>query len=213
MIVGLFPLNVVLFPQSQLPLHIYEPRYRQLVKESLASSSVFGVNLVEQSHLHPVGCTARIVSVTQEYEDGRMDIMVEGEERYMLNGLREGDKPYFVADVEVLQDDDEPVDTALVARCSSLYNEIVDIVYGAAGSHFDPATFPGSTPSFLLAPKSGLNVDQKQHMLELTSENGRLELLLDHLTEIVPTIRQAEVVQKIIASDGYFPPSSKDKDL
>lgn len=210
MTLGLFPLNVVLFPQSQLPLHIFEPRYRQLVKECLASGSVFGVNLVEKSHLYPVGCTARIVSVTQEYEDGRMDIIVEGVERYTLEGIQEGDKPFFVANVDPLPDEEEPLDTSLVAKCASLYNEIVDIVYGAAGPHFDPAAFHGITPSFLLAPKSGLNADQKQHMLELTSENGRLEMLYDHLTEIVPTIRQAEVVQKIIASDGYFPPSKKE---
>lgn len=210
MTLGLFPLNVVLFPQSQLPLHIFEPRYRQLIKECLASGSVFGVNLVEKSHLYPVGCTARIVSVTQEYEDGRMDIIVEGVDRYTLEGIQEGDRPFFVATVELMVDEAEPLDTALVAKCSSLYNEIVDIVYGAAGSRFDPASFHGITPSFLLAPKSGLNADQKQHMLELTSENGRLEMLYDHLIEIVPTIRQAEMVQKIIASDGYFPPSKKE---
>ncbi|CAN5407326.1 hypothetical protein BH10BAC6_BH10BAC6_18570 [soil metagenome] len=210
MTIGLFPLNVVLFPQSQLPLHIFEPRYRQLIKECLASGSVFGANLVEKSHLYPVGCTARIVSVTQEYEDGRMDIIVEGVERYTLEGIQEGDRPFFIATVELMTDDVEPLDTALVAKCASLYNEIVDIVYGAAAPRFDPAAFHGDTPSFLLAPKSGLNADQKQHMLELTSENGRLEMLYDHLIEIVPTIRQAEVVQKIIASDGYFPPSKKE---
>lgn len=208
MLLGLFPLNLVLFPQSQVPLHIFEPRYRALISECMTEGKVFGVNLVEQGHLYPIGCAARVTSLTQQYEDGRMDVMVEGVQRFRLLGVKEDDAPYVVGEVEFLDDEDAPVDTNLIARCADLYNQIVELVYGTSARLFDTKGTSTSAPSFYMAPKSGLNTDQKQHLIEMDSENARLEYLYDHLAEIVPTVRQAELVQRVIASDGYFPPTA-----
>ncbi|RPI66236.1 MAG: hypothetical protein EHM43_11705, partial [Ignavibacteriae bacterium] len=102
---GLFPLNLVLFPNTRIPLHIFEPRYRTLITESLERGSEFGINLVERGHLHPVGCTARVVQITQQFPDGRMDVLVEGIRRYRLLDVRDDVQPYAVGDVELIEDD------------------------------------------------------------------------------------------------------------
>ncbi len=203
--IGLFPLNLVLFPGAQVPLHVYETRYKALIVECLAGGEIFGINLVEQGHMFPIGCAARVAAVTQKYEDGRMDIIAEGTHRYRLLGIREDDKPYAIGETEDVLDDDVPIDSGLVEKCATMYNQIIDLVYGNGGPRFDPSTSFEMMPSFFMAPKSGLSTDQKQRLLETVTENDRLELILDHLNDIVPTVRQAELVQRVIRSDGYFP--------
>ncbi|MDZ4745631.1 MAG: LON peptidase substrate-binding domain-containing protein [bacterium] len=205
MTLGLFPLNIVLFPGAQVPLHVYETRYKALVNECLTGGGMFGINLVEQGHMFPIGCAARVAEITQKYDDGRMDIIAEGTHRYRLLGIREDDKPYAIGETEDIVDDIEPIDSGLVEKCADMYNQIIDLVYGDAGPRFDPLASFEMMPSFFMAPKSGLSTDQKQRLLESVTENDRLELILDHLNDIVPTVRQAELVQRVIRSDGYFP--------
>ena len=205
MTLGLFPLNLVLFPGTQVPLHIFEPRYRTLIRECREGGSEFGINLVDHGHLHPVGCFASVADVTEEFDDGRMDVIVEGTGRYRVLDVNETSRPYVVGEVEPVEDDNVPVDPTLVADCTELYNQIIDLVYGADEDTLDPEDLGDRSPAFLMAPKSGLTSEQKQHLLELTSENQRLEVLRDHLAEIVPTVRKAELVQRIVKSDGYLP--------
>lgn len=202
---GLFPLNLVLFPHTRIPLHIFEPRYRTLVHQCMHEGSVFGVNLVEKGHLHQVGCTAKIVEITQEYEDGRMDIVIEGVDRFHLEALQDGEAPYFVGEAEIIEDADEPHDLMLVKRVAELYDQIIEIVYGSEGPQFERIASEQADPSFTMAPKCGLSLSQKQQLLELTSENSRLEVLLAHLEHLLPSIREAHVVQRIVRSDGYLP--------
>ena len=200
---GLFPLNLVLFPSVRVPLHIFEPRYKELMNECLERGSEFGINLVDDGHMHSIGCAARVVSVAERYPDGRLDVIVEGTRRYRLLELTNDDHPYATGEIESLEDDDVPVDTVLVDRCLEKYNAIVHIVYGATGPRLTPDEL-GSWPSFDMAPKSGLSTDQKQQLLEASSENARLELLHDHLEELLPMIVKAEHVQRVVQSDGYL---------
>lgn len=202
---GLFPLNLVLFPNTRLPLHIFEPRYRTLITECLERGSEFGINLVERGHLHPVGCTARVVQITQQFPDGRMDVLVEGIRRYRLLDVRDDVQPYAVGDVELIEDDNTPIDPILLADCVDLYNQIIDLVYGGNVAPVDLESLGDFSASFVMAPKSGLTTDQKQSIIEAANENSRLELLRDHLADIVPTIRKAETIQRIVKSDGYLP--------
>lgn len=209
MTIGLFPLNLVLMPWAQIPLHIYEPRYRQLIGECLADGRAFGINLVEGTHMHAVGCAARVTQVTQRYDDGRIDIVVQGSTRYRVLDVRQDVAPYMVGEIETIEDEDVPTDPMLVERCAGSFNAIIDLVYGADGPHFDATARPDASPSFLMAPKSGLDLDQRQRLLDMTSENERLEFLLDHLQEILPTVKKAELTQRIIMNDGYLPPEDR----
>jgi len=200
---GLFPLNLVLFPHAQVPLHIYEPRYKALIGECLEGGKVFGINLVENGHLHPVGCFARVAQVIDKFPDGRLNVIVEGQGRFRLLNVIDNEYPYVVGDVELLEDEEIPVDPALISQCADLYNTIIDLVYGNSQQHIDIEHLDDRSPAFLMAPKCGLNSDQKQKLIETMSENTRLEQLRDHLSDIVPAIKEAETVQRIIRSDGY----------
>ena len=203
MTIGLFPLNLVVFPHTRIPLHIFEPRYKALIQECLERGLEFGINLVEDGHMHPIGCTASIVDVTQRYPDGRMDVVVEGKERFRLLELKSNEHPFAVGEVEVLLDDDVPVDEALTTACLACYNTIVSLVYGPTGPTLVHEEL-GPRPSFEMATKSGLSLEQKQELLEAPSEQVRLELLHKHLQELVPMMKRAESIQRIVQSDGYI---------
>jgi Lon protease-like protein len=86
----LFPLSVVLFPRTDLPLHIFEERYKEMVRDVLESNREFGVVLVLEKGIASVGCTARIHEVDKKYEDGRMDLSTVGFRRFEIQDLDEG---------------------------------------------------------------------------------------------------------------------------
>lgn len=204
MTLGLFPLNLVLFPGVRLPLHVFEPRYQTLVNECLDRGSAFGINLLENARMQLVGCTAHVVSVNHRFPDGRLDVVVEGGKRYRVSTIHDDHSPYVLADTVELVDTPEITDPSLLLQCSTLYNKVIGLVFGNAEYQFDASSVGSSSPAFLMAPKSGLSTKQKQELLELTSENERLSLLLTHLSEVVPSIQQAATMQRIIASDGYL---------
>src|SRR5688500_12004314 len=112
--IGLFPLNIVLFPGSSYPLHIFESRYKLLIRESIDSNNEFGINLVESGRMSDIGCRATVTTVFREYDDGRMDIVVTGTERYTVASYRSDEKIYLVADVEPLLDNEPKPDPQLL---------------------------------------------------------------------------------------------------
>jgi len=200
---GLFPLNLVLFPQVRLPLQIFEPRYKALINGCLERGLEFGINLVEDGHMHPVGCMARVVDVVKRYPDGRLDIVIEGTRRFRLLELVSSEMPFAVGTVEEFPDEQGATDTPLLESVLERYNRIVTLVYGIGAPTFTADQLT-DTPSFELAPKAGLSVQQKQGLLETPSEAARLRMLEDHLNDMLPSIVKAENIQRIIRNDGYM---------
>ncbi len=88
--IGLFPLGLVLLPTEQVPLHIFEPRYRELIEESLEEDVPFGVVYADEDGLRQIGTLATVTEVTERFEDGRLNILVEGGDRFRLLELTEG---------------------------------------------------------------------------------------------------------------------------
>lgn len=203
MTLGLFPLNLVLFPGVRLSLHIFEPRYKALINGCLERGLEFGINYVEEGHLHSVGCVASIVDVVKRYPDGRMDIIVEGMRRYRLLELATSDMPFAVGAIDDYPDSEGAIDTSLLQRVLDRYNRIVTLVYGVGAPTFTVEDL-SPTPSFDLAPKAGLSTQQKQHLLEAQDENARLAILDAHITDMLPSVVRAETVQRVIRNDGYL---------
>ncbi len=211
--IGLFPLGVVLFPGSYLPLHIYEPRYRQLIRECVESQQPFGINLFENGDLHLVGCTAQVHGILRQYSDGRLDIIVVGRRRDVLQSFDDQIKPYIVGTIEYLDDrNDQAIRPELYQTCVRLYNSLVERVFPNADQlKLPPETIPtieSSTPSFFMAQKAGLGLEQKQVVLSLQNENDRLEFLARHLEEMLPQLDRAEEVNRVARNDGYFSPDA-----
>ena len=99
----LFPLEVVLLPGTPLPLHIFEPRYKEMIRECIGNEAPFGVVRALEEGIADIGCTAEIVSVTKEYPDGRMDLIAEGRKRFEVVELNE-ERPFLQAEVLLVPD-------------------------------------------------------------------------------------------------------------
>ncbi|MEK9138891.1 MAG: LON peptidase substrate-binding domain-containing protein [Bacteroidota bacterium] len=200
---SLFPLKVVLFPGSALPLHIFEERYKTLINECIREEGTeFGINLKNDDQLKRVGCSAVVREMMQRYEDGRMDIIVEGRRRYELHSLDEKSAPYAVGRVTFFTNEPYDVDIALADRTARLYNSLIQIVYEEKLPKLLLDALARNV-SYVIAQKSGLTLAQRQDLLEMQSENQRLMKLFDYLMTVLPKLHQLQEVQRIVGNDGY----------
>lgn len=202
-ILPLFPLNVVLFPQSQLHLHIFEDRYKILISECVTYDSFFGINFVHESDIRPVGCTAAVKQVLKRYEDGRMDIIVEGRRRYRLHNMVDAPHPYHCGRISWVEDHAEETDEALRRTAVRLHNEFVRTVFTGMVEQVDPEDIR-KTRSFHLVQKAGMELQQRHTMLAMQSENQRLGFLVRHLESVMPLLSSRKSVKTFARNDGYI---------
>jgi ATP-dependent Lon protease len=206
--IPLFPLSIILLPQSQVPLHIFEERYKNLINECLKNNQPFGINFIEENKLHSIGTRARISEVVRRYPDGKMDIVVEGIDRYQIESVDDttADKVLY-AKITPIDDITETHNAELAGKTIELFNELCDVAYKGTISKLNRAewTQPHKLLSFVIAQKSGLESEQRQALLGITSENERLDILHDYLQKLLPRVRKAEKLNDLIRNDGYIP--------
>jgi len=202
--IGLFPLSIVLFPNSFYNLHIFEERYKKLIKDSLNNDTIFGINFVFNTKMYDVGCTAIVDKVLKEYEDGKIDIMVKGVERYYLEKFIEGERTYYTGDVKTFDDGNEYIDPNLAIECIEQFNEMISNIKIASIGTLSMSNASDKYLSFLIAQKAGFTGLQKQELLEMTSETKRLLFIKSHLKNILPNLKKAEQIDRVIMNDGYF---------
>jgi Lon protease-like protein len=205
--IPVFPLGIVLFPESRVPLHIFEDRYKKLIDQAVKEHSPFGINYVEEDRLHAVGCSARVVEVLERHPDGELDIITEGERRYEVLELEQnGPDQISFATVRWLDDEPEERDTELAGETIELFNELTEVAYKGTIPPLDESIWNAEShfPSFKIAQKSGLEAPQRQALLSVTSENERLSMLHKFLTQLLPKVKEFETVQELIRNDGYI---------
>ena len=187
-ILRLFPLNTVVFPRQQMPLHVFEQRYRQLVREVLEEDGEFGISLIRSGHEvggdaepNTVGCTVRITNA-EELPDGRFNIACEGVRRFRLVELLTPD-PYTRGDVEYFIDSDDTWSDATLEVAKSVseqYTHHLEISLGLQNSwqrSFQFPTDPGSLADYAAGRVDAVPI-VKQEMLEAEQVTRRLELVL-----------------------------------
>ena len=184
----LFPLELVLLPGVPLPLHIFEPRYKEMVAECLEHKKPFGIVRASAEGVADVGCTAEIISVTKKYDDGRMDIMTRGVERFEVLEVNE-ERSFLQAEISMVHDEDDPgqPDAPLVQQAVRLHAEIAKL----AGAELSGPDERASNLSFLLAGSLPLDLDFKQNLLATLSETKRLEAVVGYLQAVLPGLRRA----------------------
>ena len=197
-LIPLFPLDVVLFPGAPLPLHIFEPRYKEMIGECLARHLTFGVVRALDQGLAGVGCTAEIITVVKEYPDGRLDLVTEGRKRFELIGVNQ-DRSFLQA--EVLMIEDEPGTPAQedASRAVQLHFELLAI----AGATQDLSAADPSALSFHLAGSLPLDLDFKQKLLALRSEPQRLSLLITYFETVIPNLQRAARARQTAGGNGH----------
>jgi Lon protease-like protein len=196
---ALFPLNLVLFPGEPLPLHIFEPRYRRMVGECLDRKVPFGVLLTLSDGVARVGCTADILEVTKRYEDGRMDILAVGRQRFRIVNLFNED-PLLEGAVDYLMDEDSLLDPRKRKDLIELYEVCHTLLFSGM-----PRNLEESRPEMISFAISGvLPIDLlwKQQILELRSEAERQDRLLGYLREWAPHLQQVETLRHRTAGNG-----------
>ncbi len=199
--IPLFPLNVVLMPGAPLPLHIFEERYKQMVNECLESKSEFGMVLADESGTRRVGCTAKIVELVERYKDGRMLILVEGSRRFKLNSILSG-KPYYVGEVEYLEEQEEEDVTALAEECIALLERVVEAATeGSVGIEIKP---PYTNLSFAIAGRIEFDLEARQQILELTSEKKRLEKVRELLSAAAERLERERQAREKAQGNGHL---------
>ena len=182
----LFPLDLVLLPGVPLPLHVFEPRYKEMIAECLDEKKPFGVIRASSSGVEDIGCTAEIVEVIKRYDDGRMDILTRGVERFEVLQVHE-ERPFLEAEFTLIEDEPGAPSSDLVQQAVRLHAEIASLAGDDAGG---PDERPDQL-SFLLAGSLPLDLDFKQNLLTTLSEPKRLEALIAYLEAVLPSVRRA----------------------
>lgn len=210
----IFPLSVVLFPWVPLPLHIFEPRYRQMLDDIQASHNLFGLSYFDASaseqEIPPVGSIGCVAKVTdaQTLADGRSNILTIGVLRYRLEEYVERGDPYLVARVSYFEDEDEQ-DEAVEERAREVAETFTRIARAVRAINDERANLPNIADtepqrlSFLVAAAMEVDTDVKQELLELRSTSERLRRLRDILARAVSGYEERARIHELAKGNGH----------
>jgi Lon protease-like protein len=198
---GLFPLPLVLVPTERLPLHIFEPRYKELIGECVESGGEFGLVLgTGDGAVHEVGTRAAVTDVLEVLEDGEMNVVVEGRERFRLLELTSG-RSFTTCLVEPLVDEDDPAVLPDVERALELFRELA----ATAGADVEVSD---SSPllDWELAAHVELGSDPKQELLAMTSPRLRMRRLGELLGLALETLKTGAAIRDRASGNGRVEP-------
>lgn len=209
----IFPLPVVLFPNELLPLHIFESRYRKMLKDAQLTNNLFGISYlnVEESdsdkpEIGSIGCVAE-VRESQMLEDGRSNILTIGIIRYEITGYVDSDEPYLVAKVSFFEDfeEDESLLKPLADKVFELFKRVAAAAQELSGGGRLPE-LPAADPqmlSFLVAAAFNLPNEVKIEFLKSRSTAERLDRLEDILKQAVAQIEESASINKVAKTNGH----------
>ncbi|MGD1841967.1 MAG: LON peptidase substrate-binding domain-containing protein [Thermonemataceae bacterium] len=200
--IPLFPLNLVVYPFEKLNLHIFEPRYKQLVRECLDHNRTFGIPAFINNKIEMYGTEMKINKVERVYEDDRMDIRTEGVDLFHIadfqNPLR--DKLYAGGMVETFNWDDDAVDQMITQQLMSRVKEL----YKLLNLHLAEDTFEQTYLSYTMGHKIGLSLEQELALLKIKTEEARQQYLINHLDKAIPVVADMERTKERIRMNGHF---------
>ena len=209
-IIPIFPLGLVLLPEMSLPLHIFEERYKLMTKVCLEQNIEFGIVYFIGKQFQTKGCTARIVEILKKYDDGRLDIMTHGKNRFAIKELFD-EKPYLQAKVEFF--DDQPEEDARVENFQKLAQRGIQLLrqINSTTDQNEKNLFTGwldiKSASFSIAACDGFSFEEKQRFLEMTFTSQRLRKTVESLEKMVERLSITREIERIIGGDGKLPKS------
>ena len=197
----LFPLQVVLFPGMSLPLHIFEPRYRLMVRTCLERKGEFGVVLARKKSFAEVGCSAEIAEITRKFPDGRFNILTLGRRRFRIRELSD-ELAYQQAEVEFFTGETESKPSPEeVAKLLPLFREAYRFSTGDAEEPERPPEF--SDLSYFIAATLPFDLETRQEILETEPETARLRLVEERLRDWLPRLRRISRLRARAAGNGH----------
>jgi Lon protease-like protein len=199
--IGLFPLNLVLLPGEQAPLHVFEPRYKELIGECLAEDEEFGLVLADDDGIREIGTRAGVIEVLERFDDGRLNIVVEGRERFRLIELTEG-RAFATAEIADIDDDGENPTEEEVEQCLAAYDRVVK----AAEAELEDLDFDADSIAFQIAARVDFGTEIKQGLLELQSERERVLRLAPMLDQAADAVKRDREIRERASSNGRVEP-------
>lgn len=193
----MFPLGMVALPTESVPLHIFEDRYRRMIEECLESEREFGIVWLSEDELKPIGCACEIDRVLERLDDGRLNIVARGTRPFRLVE-RQDDLPYPAAVIEFLTEQEEDPDPEVVQETRGLYAELVEQATDKQLGEEELAELDAYT----MAATIEFGTDVKQELLELRSENARLQLLTLLFRAAIKRLELVERAQTRARSNG-----------
>ena len=211
----LFPLPVVLFPGMPMPLHIFEPRYRQMLSDIRAGDNLFGLSYFDAAssasrEIPPaghIGCVAEVTE-TQSLPDGRSNVLTVGVVRYQVEDYVERDDPYLVVRVNFFEDEEEPSSKVLTSSrdVAAMFMRVANsirVINDERGNLPDITDTEPQRLSFLVAAAMELEAETKQELLELRSTSERLDRLRDFLARVVKNYEERARLHSIAKGNGH----------
>ncbi len=195
----IFPLPLVLFPTIPLPLHIFEPRYKEMIGECLERNAVFGIIHARQEEMAEIGCTAKILDVIKRYEDGRLDILAQGLRRFEILRVNE-ERAFLRAEVSYFDDEGSDADGETRKQLLNLHKQLL-----ALSGEKNPETPSQDSPAlaFEVAAKVPLDLEFKQSLLGIRSEGERVSTLVAYYEALIPKITRALHIRTKAGGNGH----------
>jgi len=199
--IPLFPLNIVVYPGEELNLHIFEPRYKQLISECANNNKEFGIVPVLKNIVSEMGTSVQIISVEKIHENGEMDIRTRGQKIFrILEHIKEiPEKLYSGSIVTYLETTDRGIEDNMRSLLNVLrkFHRLLDVekTFKKADSLLNV---------YDIAHHAGLSLEQEYELLSLAHETQRQEFLYQHLLKMIPTIIELQQLKKRIELNGHF---------
>ena len=196
--IGLFPLALVLAPTERVPLHIFEPRYKELIGECIAGAEPFGLLLEDDSGRRDIGTLADVREVVHVFDDGRMNILVEGRDRFRVTEWTDG-RSFPTAEVEPLEDEDDALPEATAAEeALVLFRQLADV----ADAEIEEPDGASGSIAFEIAAHVDFGTQPKQELIELRSERVRLQRLTELLEQALAAMTREREIRERAATNG-----------
>ncbi|HLK52074.1 MAG TPA: LON peptidase substrate-binding domain-containing protein [Candidatus Angelobacter sp.] len=196
-LIPLFPLELVLFPGAPLPLHIFEPRYKEMITECLLKDQPFGMVRVKDSSLAAIGCSASILNVLKKYEDGRLDIAAEGMRRFEITQVNQ-ERSFLQAEVAYFEDEPSLPGKSAVDAVVQLHEQLFAVLGQPVSVERDDELL-----SFQLANELPVDLDFKQALLEMKSESERIEILSEYYKATIPKVEKTLLARQRASGNGH----------
>lgn len=200
--IPIFPLGIVIFPGEKVHLHIFEPRYKQLINECFESKKPFGVPAVINNRLQEMGTLVQVIDIVQTYENGEMDIKTQGLKVFRILEVIKSipDKLYSGAIVNYPENDEDPGDRQLMQKVINGVKELHRLL-NISKDFKKPEPL---LQSYDVAHHAGLSLEEEYELLGLMKELQRQEYIKRHLQKVLPMLMEMEQLKEKVKLNGHF---------
>jgi Lon protease-like protein len=200
--IPVFPLGIVVYPGETVNLHIFEPRYKQLVNECYAEGKPFGIPTVIDNKLNEMGTLVKVTELVQVYDNGEMDIRAQGQRVFRVLEVIKAvpDKLFSGAIVNYPDNIEGPGKRELMQKVLNAVRELHRLLNITKDFHKPDAELA----AYDIAHHAGLTLEEEYELLGLMREEQRQEYLKRHLGKVLPVIAEMETLKERVKLNGHF---------